>query len=279
MRLYSIDEKLFNSEDPAKDVQVKEGEIWKLLEEAKKKDEESFPSRLRQRLLDDLPVAFKQKRSVELPLHEEQVRKRFKPSIFNYTMVSTMDSSERSNEWVSRKEVKKLSNLLDLPIVSARFQLEPRKKFQKPLGSHARSRITVMLNEEIGPAMVCQEGKEEVGCHPRRKCSHLWKGLTLFLRDEVQKERMVYVEFQSGIYAAKVEDYEKWEELRAQEEDDHSFFEAFILQNKANGKELDPRYFDETERLAFQEADKEEWFSWIKNRVVRRLSDQEAAKV
>ena len=274
-----IDEKLFNSEDPAKDVQVREGEIWKLLEEAKKKDEESFPSRLRQHLLDDLPVAFKQKRSVELPLDEEQVRKRFKPSIFNYTMVSTMDSSKRSNEWVSRKEVKKLSNLLDLPIVSARFHLEPRKKFQKPLGSHARSRITVMLNEEIGSAMVCQEGKEEVGCHPRRKCSHLWKGLTLFLRDEVQKERMVYVEFPSGIYAVKVEDYEKWEELRAQEEDDRSFFEAFILQNKANGKELDPRYFDETERLAFQEADKKEWFSWIKNRVVRRLSDQEAAKV
>ena len=102
---------------------------------------------------------------------------------------------------------------------------------------------------------------------------------TLFLRDEVQKERMVYVEFPSGIYAVKVEDYEKWEELRAQEEDDRSFFEAFILQNKANGKELDPRYFDETERLAFQEADKKEWFSWIKNRVVRRLSDQEAAKV
>ena len=102
---------------------------------------------------------------------------------------------------------------------------------------------------------------------------------TLFLRDEVQKERMVYVEFPSGIYAVKVEDYEKWEELRAQEEDDRSFFEAFILQNKANGKELDPRYFDETERLAFQEADKKEWFSWIKNRVVRRLSDQEAEAI
>ena len=91
--------------------------------------------------------------------------------------------------------MKKLSDFLDLPIVSARFRLEPRKKFQKPLGSYARSRITVMLTEEIESAMVCQEGKEEVGCHPRRNCSHLWKGLTLFLRDEVPRERMVYVEF------------------------------------------------------------------------------------
>ena len=29
-------------------------------------------------------------------------------------------------------------------------------------------------------------------------------------------------------------------------------FEAFFLENKANGKELDPPYFDETEKFAFQ---------------------------
>ena len=44
----------------------------------------------RQHLLDDLPVAFKLKRSVELPLDEEQGRKRFKADIFNYTMVLTI---------------------------------------------------------------------------------------------------------------------------------------------------------------------------------------------
>lgn len=49
--------------------------------------------------------------------------------------------------------------------------------------------------------------------------------------------------------------------------------------NKANGKELDPRHFSPEERKAFQEADKKEWSSWVKNQVVRRLTPEEAKQV
>jgi hypothetical protein len=37
---------------------------------------------------------------------------------------------------------------------------------------------------------------------------------------------------------------------------------AFILKMKANGKELDPKWFDKKEKQAFDEADEKEWKAW-----------------
>ena len=52
------------------------------------------------------------------------------------------------------------------------------------------------------------------------------------------------------------------------EEDNQAFCEAYLLLNKANGKELEPKYFNEEEKKRFEEADRKEWMSWIENRVV-----------
>ena len=51
--------------------------------------------------------------------------------------------------------------------------------------------------------------------------------------------------------------------------------EAYLLLSKPNGKELDPRHFSTEEREAFRKSDAKEWTSWIENKVVRRLSDEE----
>lgn len=77
------------------------------------------------------------------------------------------------------------------------------------------------------------------------------------------------------MYEVKVDDFEEWMKIRREEEDSQAFKEAFLLINKQNGKELEPKHFSQEEQKAFQESDKKEWTSWIDNRVVRRLTDQE----
>ena len=41
--------------------------------------------------------------------------------------------------------------------------------------------------------------------------------------------------------------------------------ESFYLRMKQSGKELDPRHFDAKEKEAFDQSDKKEWESWLKN--------------
>ena len=70
-----------------------------------------------------------------------------------------------------------------------------------------------------------------------------------------------------------MEDFEEWQRLRRTEGDDQVY--GFLLINKANGKELDRRHFSSEERKVFDERDAKEWTSWIDNKVVRRLNDEE----
>ena len=270
------------AEEKVPELEEKEAAIWKMLEEAKLKDEEKYAQNLKKNLLDDFPMALRPKRPLEVPMEEDQLRKRFKSEVFNYTMAATsLPPLTRANEWASRSEVKKLSTLLDLPLVSVRYHHQPRKRFQKPYGDHPKARITILLSDEAGTALVTQESFEDVEKHPRKKCSHPWRGATLFLREEEgsKREKRVFVELPSGVYSVKVSDEHLWQSMKEREESDRAYFEAFILQMKANGKELDPKHFNEEERVAFKEADRKEWQSWIKNKVVKRLSDEEARKV
>ena len=55
--------------------------------------------------------------------------------------------------------------------------------------------------------------------------------------------------------------------------------EAFLLKLKANGKELNPLFFDKQEAEDFEKSDEKEWDAWLKNGVIRRLSPEEAKKV
>ena len=243
-------------------------------------EKDGFKKRLRDALQDDVPMSIKQKRRLEEPtggLPEEQLRERFSPEVLHYTMLSLVTSKKRSNEWASRQEVRKMSQILDLPITSLRYHLAPRKRLQKPPKEN-KARITVMFGETSGTAMICQENSDEVKSRPKRRVPHHWRGMTLFLREAEKKKKkdgMALVELPHGVYEVKVEDLEEWMRLRQQEEDQQAFHEAYLLVNKANGKELDPRKFNEEEWKAFEESDAKEWASWIDNKVVRRLTPQE----
>ena len=87
------------------------------------------------------------------------------------------------------------------------------------------------------------------------------------------------MELPSGLHQVLVTDLHQWQQLVEEEENQQAFFEAFLLQMKANGKELDPRLFSAEERQGFEVSDKKEWESWVKNRVIKRLTPEEARKV
>ena len=248
------------------------------------RSDEGFKKRLHDHLQDDVPMQFKyqkvdQERSVPGGLSEEELRQRFRPEILHYAMLNLSQPQVRANEWASRKEVTQMSQLLDLPITSIRYHTAPRKKLQKPPKRNGRRRITLIFGEETGTAMICQEEPWEVEARPNRKAPHSWRGATFFVREEEQKvvtkAGKVYVELPSGVYGVQVEDFEEWMRLRREEEDRQAWQEAFVLVNKQNGKELDPKFFDQAERKAFEEADGKEWKSWVENKVVRRLTEEE----
>eukprot|EP00434_Breviolum_minutum_P025436 symbB.v1.2.022474.t1/scaffold1996.1/size93170/9 len=272
-----------SNEEQKKDVEEKNEELRKQLDIFMRQPrEEEFTEDVRRNLQDDVPIQFKRKRQEDVDLMDEDgLRKRIRKEVLNYTMLASTPrrNGRRSNEWASRAEVKKLASLLDLPIVNARYHIEPRKRFQKPPSGSYGGRITVMLQEQAGTGMICQETAEDMRLRPRRRSAAEWKGMTLFLRKEKPMQKSTYVEMPDGVYEVMVTNYEDWKKLWISEDGNQAFCEAYLLLNKANGKELDPKHFDQGEKEKFEEADRKEWMSWIENKVVRRLSPEEIQKV
>ena len=189
--------------------------------------------------------------------------------------------SRRANEWLSRAEVKSLTKLLGLPVSSARLHLGPRKRMQKPGNKKgAKSRVSVLLGREPGVALLVYETAQEVAQHPRRRSPFEWRGLTLFLESKgKQKEPQgAYVAMGPHVYEAKWPEAKQrmWEDFVREEARSRRACEIFLLRMKANGKELDPKFFDEKEKASFGESDRAEWQSWIDNKVVELVPPDKA---
>ena len=82
-----------------------------------------------------------------------------------------------------------------------------------------------------------------------------------------------------GVYQVPVTHLQEWQAMSKEEVNRQAFFEALVLQMKMNGQELDPRFFDAGEKKGFDESDRKEWESWVKNKVVRRFTPEEARQV
>ena len=125
---------------------------------------EEVDTEVRRNLQDDVPLQFKRKRLDEEEIMDEDgLRKRIRRDVLNYTMLASTPRRDngRSNEWATKAEVKKLASLLDLPTVNVRYHLAPRKRFQKPPPGHYGGRVTIMLQEQAGAGMICQENAED----------------------------------------------------------------------------------------------------------------------
>jgi len=77
--------------------------------------------------------------------------------------------TSKRNEWLRSEEVKQLARVMDMPITAVRVHRQPRTVLQPPPAGKERRRITVMLLEKRGDAVVSQEESKEVEDHPRRK--------------------------------------------------------------------------------------------------------------
>ena len=207
------------------------------------------------------------------------------------------EGNPRANEWLPRGQVRKLAELLDMPLTAARFHRAPRKRLQNPGPRWRRHRVTVMLGEDPRQVMVAEENPDEVSRRPRHKCPHLWRGATFFydanrthlrkgeLKAQCRKAKQtscgtkVFVASASQVFQVTVANESV---ARAAFEDIAENVlktQAFILKMKANGKELDPKFFDGNEQAAFDKADQKEWQAWLDNKVIEQLDAAAARKV
>eukprot|EP00439_Symbiodinium_sp_Y106_P070485 s391_g12.t1 len=255
--------------------------------------------------LDDVPRQLKRRRSEDTaPEDVVPNLKRLRTEDFANFVLTAVSEGEiknkgvRANEWLPRAEVDQLSELLDLPLSSVRLHRTARKRLQNPGPRHRKARVTVMFGQDPGQALVVQETAKEVDQRPRRRCPHLWRGITMFLRrdtshlkkGELRASRKLWKqkkEHSSKVYVAKgeeifcvnVSDEQVFQAAAEDLRDYVMVMEAFFLKLKANGKELDPRLFNEEERKAFEKSDEKEWKAWLDNKVVEQLDQSEAKTV
>ena len=242
--------------------------------------------------MDDVPNFMKRKFGTRDAEEEEMMeppskRTKVTTGLVSQVMLGTVDG-ERQNEWITRYEVGLLRQLTGLPVTAARIHRSPRKRLQKPPKMVSRARLSILIGKDPEDSFVVEETAKQVKEYPRRRAGFAWRGMTLFHRDgeapSVRKKQQTfdtYIQLPDGIYQKKM----SWEERRSFEahfiEDmkDVLISEILIQKLKASGKELDPKYFDQKEKEAFEKADAQEWRQWVDNKVVRRLSPTEASKV
>ena len=194
----------------------------------------------------------------------------------------------RANEWISRFELGLLRRLTGLPVTAARLHNEPREKFQRPPRRSgkmvSRARTSILIGPNGRDAYVVEETAQEVSRFPARRAPMEWKGMTIFYKeDEEEKptQSKVYMEMKDGLYEVPMSQKEKeiFEGLWLEDVKDILMAEVLVLKFRQNGKELDPKWFDESEKKAFRDSDAKEWSSWIENKVVRRVPRSEEKDV
>ena len=117
-----------------------------------------------------------------------------------------------------------------------------------------------MFGRDPQQAVIAEETPEEVKMRPKRKCPHLWRGITFFLRrgqappaKRVCKEvyttdgippawplETFFMEKDSEVFAVPAVSVEVVEAAKEDLSEYALATEAFILKAKANGKEFDP---------------------------------------
>ena len=110
------------------------------LEQMKQQLQNQTPDQRRQSLLGDFPAAaLKRTAEVEAP----ELAKRLKSGFYATLMVSLSQKElqekrgrrpghQHASEWLSRRELETLKEVVDLPVTAARWHIAPRKRFQKP---------------------------------------------------------------------------------------------------------------------------------------------------
>jgi hypothetical protein len=233
----------------------------------------------------DVPPSIK--RALELPVDDAPVQKKVKESLIAGIMASALDESQHANAWMNREEIRQLRRILGIPgITAARIHKSPRKKLERmPLNkkgkSLSRSRLSILIGHDAEDVYVLDEDPTEASISGTKKMPFLWKGITVFYQQKIKPKNVLYFQTPAGVAKAKIHSDDISFVLREIHEMEREcrLRESFYLQMKQNGKELDPRHFDKSEKQAFDQSDKKEWESWLKNSSVEILDQQRARRV
>ena len=265
------------TEVPPHEVPVPPDDEEEWLEELRKLSDED-----RRRLaLDDVPLTLKRKQAPMDPAQADAAVKKLRANFCAQVAATTVYGSLQ-NEWVSRYEVEILKQLTGLPVTAARIHRTPRKRFQRPPKMVSRSRLSILIGKDSANTFIVNEDETDVKQNPRRRASFLWKGMTIFYKTAKEDDKEpVYIQLPDGLYRADMtaQAAQDFEALWTEEVRDLLTTEALLLKMKQGGKELDPSYFDQKEKAAFDAADVKEWSEWIKNGVIERVSPAEAARI
>eukprot|EP00435_Cladocopium_sp_Y103_P057834 s201_g20.t1 len=265
------------TEVPPHEVPVPPDDENDWLEELQKLSDEDR----RKLALDDVPLTLKRKQRPMDNVQADDAVKKLRSNFCAQVAATTVYGSLQ-NEWVSRYEVELLKQLTGLPVTAARIHRTPRKRFQKPPKMVSRSRLSILIGKDPANTFIVNETAEDVKLNPRRRASFLWKGMTIFYKTaEPGETEPVYIQLPDGLYRADMtaQNAQEFEALWTEEVRDLLTTEALLLKMKQGGKELDPSFFDQKEKAAFDAADVKEWSEWIKNGVIERVSPSEAARI
>lgn len=233
-------------DEEGEDEEEDDEEFWrKVMEEEDRYIEEEKRAR-RGEVLDDVPLSLK--RGLE-DGEDNDVSKKVRSDFFTMVMVAASRydlkkeeaEERRSNEWLAREELRVLQRLLDLPVRAARVHFAPRKRLQRPPNDKPRRRVSVLLGQEPGMALLVQEEAHEVQSKPRRRAPFLWRGLTVFVDDKEEKKKAeederteVYVQDGGILYGIPWKDvnYDLWCNFVRSEQAKTLAYESYLLRMK-----------------------------------------------
>ena len=226
----------------------------------------------RRALLDDVPIQFKRPRLQETPIGTDQL-----PMI---SMMAVLHA-KGTDEWLSAGELSGLSRLLGRRVVGARVHAEPRKRLYDHATHLKNHRLSVTLTEESAPGIILKDD-EACTSRPRTRMPVSWCGLTLFY--EANHINEFFIDTPAGLLKMELttdaeEDVREVYACWASRQEPDYVNEVYALIKKKNQKELDPKFFDVNERIAFNKSDVEEWKQWLHNRSVRLATPEEEQRV
>eukprot|EP00971_Amphidinium_carterae_P050827 1000886-Amphidinium_carterae.1 len=197
------------------------------------------------------------------------------------TLVSTVngggENAKRKDRWADRNEVRVFRKLIQFPLTCARIHGVPRRQLGSGLKEDhicismccaAQGLDTAQMQH---PWVVRIHGQEK-----KSKPKVTWQGVTGFFKQGKEQDS-VYVQVPNGALAkVKLSGGTQHVAQAFAEWAEHN---AYVLAMKPSGKELDPTKFNKEESEAFEESDKTEWASWIKNGVVSIVPHHEVPSI
>eukprot|EP00971_Amphidinium_carterae_P352216 6492490-Amphidinium_carterae.1 len=178
------------------------------------------------------------------------------------------------DRWVTRNELRMLRKMLHFPLSCVRVHGVRRKQWcRTSKGEHVR--LTLCLHDDGWKVHI--HTSEDMSSGSKNKTKRPWYGLSGFFKVNPDS-KSVCVQMPDGELAEvnlEGTSSEVYQVFKAWQ----SEHDAYVLSMKASGKELDPTKFDLEESQAFEEADRVEWRSWIKNGVVRIVPPHEMSSI